>query len=56
MESNIANRWKGHFSAIANSVGSTDSRDQVMNAFGTAEGHNDIINVHKLKQIERTEN
>ena len=33
-ESNIANLWKDHFSAIANSVGSTDNRDQVMNALG----------------------
>ena len=32
VESNIANLWKDHFSAIANSVGSTDNRDQVMNA------------------------
>ena len=31
-ESNIANLWKDHFSAIANSVGFTDNRDQVMNA------------------------
>ena len=36
-ESNIANLWKYHFSAIANSVGSTDNRDQVMNALGTAQ-------------------
>ena len=34
-ESNIANLWKDHFSAIANSVGSTDNRDQAMNALGT---------------------
>ena len=27
-ESNISNLWKDHFSAIANSVGSTDNRDQ----------------------------
>ena len=26
-ESNIANLWKDHFSAIANSVGCTDNRD-----------------------------
>ena len=31
-ESNIANEWKGHFIAIKISVGSTDNRDQVMNA------------------------
>ena len=36
---------KDHFSAIANSVGSTDDRDQVMNALGTVPGHNDVINV-----------
>ena len=46
-ESNIAH----HFSAIANSVGSTDNRDQVMNALGTIPGHNDVINVHELRQI-----
>ena len=42
-ESNIANLWKDHFSAIANSVGSTDNRDQVMNALGTVPGHNYVI-------------
>ena len=52
-ESNIANLWKGHFSAIANSVGSTDGRDQVMNSLGTVQGHNDVINVHELRQIVR---
>ena len=52
-ESNIANLWKDHFSAIANSVGSTDNRDQVMNALGTVPGHNDVINVHELQQIVR---
>ena len=52
-ESNIANLWKGHFSAITNSVGSTDNRDQVMNALGTVPGHNDVINVHELRQIVR---
>ena len=31
-ESNIANLWKDHFSAIAISVGSTDNREQVKNA------------------------
>ena len=41
-QSNIANRWKKHFSAIANSVGS-------MNALGTVPGHNDVINVHELR-------
>ena len=50
-ESNIANLWKDHFSAIANSVGSTDNRDQVMNALRTVPGHNDVINVHELRQI-----
>ena len=44
-ESNIANLWKDHFSAIVNSVGSTDNRDQVMNALSP--GHNDVINVHE---------
>ena len=50
-ESNIANLWKDNFSAIANFVGSTDNRDQVMNALGTIPGHNDVINVHELQQI-----
>ena len=50
-ESNIANQWKDDFSAIANSVGSTDNRDHVMNALRTVPGHNDVINVHKLRQI-----
>ena len=48
-ESNIGNLWNDHFSAIANSVGSTDNRDQVMNALGTIPGHNDAINVHELR-------
>ena len=52
-ESNIANLWKDHLSAIANSVGYTDNRDQVMNAVGTVPGHNDVINVHELRQIVR---
>ena len=52
-ESNIANLWRDHFSAIANSVGSTDNRDQVMNALGTVPGHNDGINVHELRKIVR---
>ena len=52
-ESNIANQWKVHFSAIPNSVGSTDNRDQVMNALGTVPGHNDVISVHELRQIVR---
>ena len=42
-----------HFSAIANSVGSTDNRDQVMNTLGTVPGHNDVINAHELRQIVR---
>ena len=50
-ESNIANLWKDHFSAIANSVGSTDDRHQVMNALRTVPGHNDVINVHEMNQI-----
>ena len=48
-ESNIANLWKDHFSAIANFVGSTDNRDQVMNAVRTVPDHNDVINVHELR-------
>ena len=52
-ESNIANLGKDHFSAIANSDGSTDNRDQVMNALVTIPGHNDVINVHELLQIVR---
>ena len=40
-----------HFSAIANSVGSTDNRDQVMNALRTVPGYNDVINVHELRLI-----
>ena len=54
-ESNISNLWKDHFSAIANYVGSTDNRDQVMNALRTFPGHNDVINVLDLRQCERTE-
>ena len=50
-ESNIASQRKDHFSAIANSVGSTDNRDRVMNALRTIPGHNDVINVHRLRQI-----
>ena len=50
-ECNIANLWKDHFSAIANSVGSTDNRDHVMNAGRAVPGHNDVINVHELRQI-----
>ena len=50
-ESNIANIWKDHFSAIVNSVGSTDNRYQAMNALRTVPGHNDVINVHELRQI-----
>ena len=52
-ESNTANQWEDHFSTISNSVMSTDNRDQVMNAFGTVPGHNDVINVHELQQIVR---
>ena len=52
-DSNIANQWKDQFSAIANSVGSTDHRDQVMNALRTVPAHNDVINVHELRQIEK---
>ena len=52
-ESNIANLWKDNFSAIANSVGSTDNRDQVMNVLGTLPAHNDVINVNELPKIMR---
>ena len=34
-------------------MGSTDNRDQVMNALGTVPGHNDVINVHEQRQIVR---
>ena len=47
----FANLLKDDFSAIANSVDSTDNRDQVMNALGTVPGHNDVINVHELREI-----
>ena len=50
-EINIANLWKDNFSAIANSVGSTDNRDQVMNALRTVPGHNDLINVHQRGRL-----
>ena len=50
-KSNIANLWKDHFSAIANSVGSTDNRDRIMNAMRTVPGHNDVIHVHEFWQI-----
>ena len=43
--------WKDHFSAIASSVGSTDNRDQVMNALRAVPLHNDVINLHELRQI-----
>ena len=51
--SNIANLWKYNYSAIANSIGSTDNQYPVMNALGTVTGHNDIINVHEQRQIVR---
>ena len=50
-ESNIANLWKDHFSAIANSVGSTYNQYKVMNALRTVPAHNDAINVHEPRQI-----
>ena len=50
-ESSIANLWKDNFSATANSVGSTDNRDQVMNALWTVTGHNDVINEHEQREI-----
>ena len=34
-------------------MGSTDNRDQVMNALRTVPGRNDVINVHALRQIVR---
>ena len=49
-ESNIANSWKDHFSAIANSVGSADNRDQIMNALRTVPGHNDVNNLHQIEE------
>ena len=45
-ESDIANLRKDRFSAIANSVGSTDNRDQVMNSVRAVQLHNHVINVH----------
>ena len=33
--------------------GSTDNREHVINALGTVPGHNDIMNVHELRQIVR---
>ena len=45
-ESNIANLWKDHFSAIANSVGFTDNRVQVMNALRTVPAHNDYYHYY----------
>ena len=50
-QSSIALQWKDHISVIANSVGSTDNRDQVMNTLRTVPGHNHVINVHELRQI-----
>ena len=52
-ESNIANLWKDNFNAIANCVGSSDNRNQVMNALRTVPGHNDVINGHELRQIAK---
>ena len=48
--SNIANPWEDHFGAMANSVGSTDNRDQVMNALRTVPDHNDVIDVHERRK------
>ena len=50
-ENNIANLWKDRFSSIANSVGSTDNRDQVMNALRTVPLHNYGINVQLPAQF-----
>ena len=58
-ESNIGILWKDHFSATANSVGSgkillaVGSGHQVMNPLGTVPCHNDVINVHELRQNVR---
>ena len=52
-ESNIANLFKDYFSAIANSVGFTDNRDQVMNALRTVPAHDNVIIVHELRRIVR---
>ena len=52
-ESNIANLWKYHFSAISNFFGSTDNRDQFMNALRGVPDHNVVINVYELRQIVR---
>ena len=41
--------WKDNFSAIANSAGSNNNRDQVMNAVTAVPGHNDVIIVHELR-------
>ena len=49
----ISNLLKDDFSAIANSVDSADNRDQVKNALRTVPGHNEVINVHELRQIVR---
>ena len=45
-ESNVINLWKDDLSAIANSVGSTDNGDQVMNALNTVPGHILILLMH----------
>ena len=37
--------------SFGNSVGSTDYQDQVVNALRTVPGHNDVINIHALRQI-----
>ena len=50
-ESNTVNLCKD-FSGIANSVGSTDNRCEVMNALRTVPGQ-DVINVYELRQIVR---
>ena len=51
LESNNPNIWKDNFSAIANSVGSTENRDQVINALWTVPGHKDVINVHVFSRL-----
>ena len=44
---------ESHFSEIVTFFGSTDNRDQVMNALRTVQGHNNVINEHELRQIVR---
>ena len=45
----MADLWKDHISTIANFVGPTDNRDQVMIALRTDPGHKDVIDAHELR-------